>query len=172
MSLLDKVLHDATTLRKMKTVLGRFIFWNKLYLMVVESILIISLAALISLKNKFVWDSFGEQVQSATCFVTFVSYLLLLAFVAKNVYQRFGDAGKKKTKNMFGQVYQDYDYSLGRKVLIEPTLFVSRRIYLALLIVYSEQVLVYQLTQVFIMTAITVLATYHFETIKQKSLRR
>ena len=102
MSLLDKVLHDARTLRKMKSVFGKFIFWNKLYLMVVESILIISLAALISLKNKFVWDSFGEQVQSATCLVTFVSYLLLLAYVAKNVYQRFGDAGKKKTKNMFG----------------------------------------------------------------------
>lgn len=40
-------------------------------------------------------------------------------------------------KEKFGQVYQDYDYSLGRKVLIEPALFVGRRIYLALLIVFS-----------------------------------
>lgn len=62
MSLLDKILHDAKTLRKMKSALGKFIFWNKLFQMVVESILIISLAALISLKNKFVWDSFGELV--------------------------------------------------------------------------------------------------------------
>ena len=69
-------------------------------------------------------------------------------------------------------MYAQLNLDNGRKVLTNPFIFLSRRLWLAVLIVYGQQILILQISQVFLMTLLVALANYQFEVFKRADVRK
>jgi len=117
--------------------LGAIIFWNKLIVAIIESVLIISFCSFIKLKYHLKFDSFGEKVESWMTIVSMAGYLLIPAIAIIQLLRNFDLAEEKGFKNRFGALYEGLDTRKGRQILLEPIVFIARRIFVAWIVIYG-----------------------------------
>ena len=97
----------------------------------------VALCTLIALKYKFTLGEgeWGDQLQSAFCLFFMIIYLAIPFGCLVIAMRNFSNLEQIQYLNRFGAFYEGLKLKNGKKVLSEPTLYLLRRLALALLVV-------------------------------------
>ena len=123
-------------------------FWNGSITAVFESFIMLVLNSLIVLRHNFSFGTWGEKVQLISCISWLAIYFVLpftMILVAICKWSKVQD--KKSTiHSSIGSLYQGLSIENGRRVLLQPVGFLSRRLHLAVLAIFlTEQTFMYQI---------------------------
>ena len=126
--------------KKANNKLSQKLFWNSWIVTITQSFMNVALCTLIAFKYKFVLGEgeWGEQIQSAFCLFFTAIYLAIPFGCLVIVMRKFESLENMHYQRRFGAFYEGLKLKNGRKVLIEPTLYLLRRLALALLVVLAS----------------------------------
>lgn len=159
--------------RRLSRWLANKLFWNTIGIVVIESYFVVALCSMLTFGFKFELSTdWGSQVQTVSAIVCFVLFMATPLVLLACVLVWFDNAETTEMKRRLGVFYENLNVANGRKVLMEPLVFLGRRFWLASLIVYGAQVTISQMAQFFLMTLLSTMTTYQFETLKDAHQRR
>lgn len=117
--------------------LGRKIFWNRLSQGIMESIMIVTFCSLIQFNHNFIFNSWGQKLQTWIAIIVFMVYVLVPIYTLTRIILNFDKVKDKDFIARFGELYGRLTIKNGRKVLLEPITFLIRRIFLVFLVIYG-----------------------------------
>ena len=85
----------SKNMRSLNNKLGALIFWNKLVVAIIESVLIISFCCFILLKYNLEFDTFGEKVESWLAIGCIIGYIMIPAIATIQLLRNFDLADEK-----------------------------------------------------------------------------
>ena len=87
-------------------------------------------------------DSYGITIQSSACLFFGVIIMVSPGLVLWLTVRNFDQLDKKETKVRYGSIYSDLNLGNGRTVLLQPFIFMVRRLILAFAVVVCRDVLI------------------------------
>ena len=158
----DKNTKIEEVLKKM----DRYLFWNALLQVMLESYMIVALCCLISMKHKFSFESFGMTIQSLTCF--FFTTLLVLApvYFFSHLLKKYNILKSKIMRTRYKVLYQDLKLENGKSVLLTPGFFLLRRFIMVVVIISDYKLLMVQLSIVFLCACISFALIHNIHSFK------
>ena len=133
-----------------KRKLNKLLFWNRLIQAVFESFLIVTFSGLIAYRYKLDFYSSGQRVQSWYALVCFAAYMAIPLYCLIKVGVSFSERFLTMYKSVYGYLYEGLATHKGRVVLLHPTLFLLRRLFLATMVIYGTKVFIFQMTPLMI----------------------
>lgn len=124
--------------------LDKLLFWNRLIQAIFESFLIVTFSGLIAFKYKFIFSSEGSRVQSFYALGCFIAYIGIPLYCLVRVSYNFSLDYLNRFEGVFGQLYEGLILQKGRIVLLEPILFLIRRVFLAVMVIYGTRIFMIQ----------------------------
>lgn len=113
-------------------------------------------------------------MQSWVSILVLVSYILIPAYTLIKLLYKF-DELKVFSKDLFtsfGALYEGLAVKNGRKVLLEPIAFLTRRIFLAILVVFGSKTFIWQMIPLLLSNLVIMIITFATESLTSAAERR
>ena len=123
--------------------LRHMLFYNLILSLLTESYSIIAISCMIGL-NKLSFKNYGETTQSVFCILSLlvlIVYPILIVYILKKAWNR---PDFQETMQRYEPICEHLKISLGPISLIHPIYFLLRRLFLAIVIVFLKEHLVFQ----------------------------
>lgn len=86
--------------------------------------------------------------------------------------RKFNLVNERNFKGTYGALYEDFDTTKGKKVLLEPFFFLFRRILIAWIVIYGTYAFIWQMTMVFAVMIFQIAIPFLVESRKLPADRR
>ena len=118
--------------------------------MTFESFLVVCLCGVITLDDRMSFSGFGEKFQTYSALIVFAVYMLIPIIALIGVLANFSKTQTSdEVSDTYGKLYEGLEVKKGKRVLIVPTYFLTRRFYPSyLVIVAMNTAFVYKMAQI------------------------
>jgi len=120
------------------------LFWGSFINLVVESYSMLAISCMINLKN-LRWDAFNTVTMSLLAIVVSLLLLAFPLYYAWLMTAKFDELTFKSMHKKHGAFYEELELRNGKLVLMQPAWFLARRLLLAVMVVFLNTTVIWQI---------------------------
>ena len=127
---------------------------------------------MISIKYNFEFGTYGQSIQTIVCISIMFFYITIPLYAYYRSMKEFQNLKSKDLRQKFGAFYKGKAIGKGKHVLIQPVIFLARRLFLVYLVVAGTDELVFQMMMLMGLSLISTLVVYKTEAFELVGERR